>query len=443
MTPAVGGERTVPLPDAIASDYIVLCLRLEQHVPGFVDAYIGPADLKAQVELEQVRPVARLREDAASLNERAGSAEVDDPARRRWFAAQLAAIDAQLRALAGEPLPYSDHVATCFDHRMARRPDSVYTAAAARLAELLPGAGSVAARLAGWDARFVIPPPQLGAVIHRLVAVCRERAAPLFGLPPGEGLRVGLVTGQPWSGYNWYDGGLQSRVDINTDLPVHLRRLADTICHETYPGHHLEHAWKEADLVGVRGQLEASVQTINTPECLISEGLAELGRRFASPPDSEADLLVELFGLAELPIAADPPAARDAAERTVALAAARATLGGASADAALLRHAEGMAHGDVLAYLRDVGLMDPDRAEKSLEFIEHPLWRTYVFVYSEGEALLEQWLEVVPEADRAARFGRLLHEQLTPGAIVEELADAGRERPASPYAERSATSPNP
>ena len=88
-----------------------------------------------------------------------------------------------------------------------------------------------------------------------------------------------------------------------------------------------------------------------------------------------------------------------------------------------------MAHGDVLAYLRDVGLMAPDRAEKQLEFIEHPLWRTYVFVYSEGEALLRRWLDVVPEVDRAARFGRLLHEQLTPGAIVEELADATASNP--------------
>jgi hypothetical protein len=308
---------------------------------------------------------------------------------------------------------------------MARRPDAVYTTAAARLAEFVPGVGPLPDRLAAWDARFVIPPARLRPVIDRIVALARERAAALFGLPPGEGLRVGLVTDQPWGGYNWYDGGLQSRVDINTDLPVQVKRLLDTICHETYPGHHLEHAWKEADLVGVRCRLEASVQTINTPECLISEGLAELGCRFASPPDSQADLLVELYGLAELPIAADPAAARDAAERTVALADARATLGGAAADAALLRHADDMAPEDVLAYLRDIGLMAADRAEKSLEFIEHPLWRTYVFVYSEGEALLRRWLDVVPEDGRAARFARLLHEQLTPGAVVEELAATG------------------
>ena len=88
-----------------------------------------------------------------------------------------------------------------------------------------------------------------------------------------------------------------------------------------------------------------------------------------------------------------------------------------------------MDHGDVLAYLRDVGLMDTDRANKLLEFIEHPLWRTYVFVYSEGEELLARWLEMAAEADRAGRFGRLLHEQLTPGAIVEELAEATSSNP--------------
>ncbi|HEX7471751.1 MAG TPA: hypothetical protein VF323_01615, partial [Candidatus Limnocylindrales bacterium] len=315
-TPAVGGERSLPMPDPIARDYIVLCLRIDQHVPGFVDAYFGPADLKAKVELEQLRSVARLRDDALALHERAASDEVDDPARRRWLLAQLAAIEAQLRALAGDALPYADHVAACFDARMTRKPAEAYAAAAARLAELVPGDGPLPDRLTAWDARFVIPPSRLSLVIERLVAVARERASAPFGLPAGEGVRVGLVANQPWGGYNWYDGGLQSRVDINTDLPIQVKRLLDTLCHETYPGHHLEHAWKEADLVGARGRLEASVLTINTPECFISEGLAELGRRFASPPEMEADLLVELYGLAGLPIADDPPAARDAAERT-------------------------------------------------------------------------------------------------------------------------------
>jgi hypothetical protein len=40
--PAVGGTRTVPAPDASARDYILLGLRLDQHIPGLVDGYFGP-----------------------------------------------------------------------------------------------------------------------------------------------------------------------------------------------------------------------------------------------------------------------------------------------------------------------------------------------------------------------------------------------------------------
>ena len=47
--------RTVPAPDPVARDYVLLGLRLDQHLPGLVDGYFGPADLKAQVDMEQLR----------------------------------------------------------------------------------------------------------------------------------------------------------------------------------------------------------------------------------------------------------------------------------------------------------------------------------------------------------------------------------------------------
>ena len=92
-------------------------------------------------------------------------------------------------------------------------------------------------------------------------------------------------------------------------------------------------------------------------------------------------------------------------------------------NAALMRHVDGAGHDQVLAWLERVGRYPPAVAAKRLEFIEHPLWRTYVFVYHEGEALLRRWLDAAPEAERAARFGRLLREQLTPATIAAELAD--------------------
>ena len=59
QVPAVGGTRTVPAPDPIAADYIRLGLRLDQHIPGLVDGYFGPADLKAEVDMEQRHAAGR------------------------------------------------------------------------------------------------------------------------------------------------------------------------------------------------------------------------------------------------------------------------------------------------------------------------------------------------------------------------------------------------
>ena len=123
-------------------------------------------------------------------------------------------------------------------------------------------------------------------------------------------------------------------------------------------------------------------------------------------------------------MAHDHAAARAAATVQVAILRATTALGGVRGNAALLRHADGATREDVLAYLERYLVATPDRAAKRLEFIEHPLWRTYVFVYFEGERLLARWLERVPPADQAGRFRRLLTEQLTPGAIVAEIAES-------------------
>ena len=139
---------------------------------------------------------------------------------------------------------------------------------------------------------------------------------------------------------------------------------------------------------------------------------------FAAPPAEQAELLMELYRRADLPIASDRPAARDAAAKEIALTGARRSMAAVRGNAAILRHADGRSHEAVLDYLMTVGRYPAETAAKRLEFIEHPLWRTYVFVYAEGEALLARWVDAVPEVDRPARFGRLLHEQLTPAAVT-------------------------
>jgi hypothetical protein len=414
--PALGGERTVAAPDAIARDYLLLALRLDQHDPGIVDAYYGPADLKAEVDLAQRRPVARLRDDATALRDRLPA--LAEPDRQAWLDAQLTAIETRAAILAGESFAYLDEVERLYATRPAVRPSSRYDEAAAALDGLLPGAGRLDERLADVDAAMTIDPMGLPSIVEWLTDELRRLAGPRFGLPDGERVRVGLVTGQPWSGYAWYDGGLRSRIDLNIDLPIRAPDLLDTLAHETYAGHHLEHAWKETELVEAAGRLEHSVLLLLTPECLISEGLADLGPTLLLDDDARTGLIADTLAAA----GHDPTEAGSQAGRAVAIRPHRRRLAETRVDAAIGRWADGWSTRDVVDYLVGVGRMAPERAQKSAAFVEHPRWRTYVHVYHEGEALLRRWVDAAPGADRDARFGRLLREPLTPGRLLDDLA---------------------
>jgi hypothetical protein len=439
LVPAVGGRDEVPAPDEVARDYLLLALRLDQHVPGLVDAYYGPRDLKALVDMENLVLPARLAEDARALRRRV-PAEVGQPDRRDWLDRQLIALETHASRLAGHDLSYVDEVARFLDAPPRRLPPDAAAAARAALAGLLPGTGGMAARLVAWEDRFVVPPALVRPLVDLLLPAVRDASMARFAAPDGESLRVGLVTGQPWSGYNWYDGGLRSRVDLNVDLPIRPVALIDVLTHETYPGHHLEHTWKEQRLVRELGRLEASVQLINTPECYVSEGLADLGGSFTLDPATRAGLLQDACRAAGLPASDDDVAAQ------LAVRSSLRELRGLDGDAALMLHAEGRPRDEVAAFLREEALLPPDRAEKRLEFITHPLWRTYVFNYAGGESLLRAWC-ARGDAERAvdpalagsagtaagaphagptgsaaaARFMRLLTEQLTPFAIAAEL----------------------
>ena len=331
------------------------------------------------------------------------------------------ALETLARTKAGEQIPYLDQVTRCFAFTPTRRPDTRLQAAADALDGLLEGPGSLAERLAVEDARWTVPPERLTAVVDALVPRYRAWAATHYPMPPHEDLRVSLVHDQPWSGYSWYDGGYRSRVDFNLDLPVRLPSFVGTVAHETYPGHHLEHARKEQVLVEELGHLEASVLVINAPECLISEGLANLGRELVVAPTDRPALLAELAAVAGLALADDPRTLDDAASRQALVAGHRQVLDEARLNAALMLHADGRPRAEVLAYLIDVGRFEPAVAAKRLEFIAHPLWRLYIYVYFEGEQLLRRWLHLVPEADRPARFGRLLAEPHTPRSIQAEI----------------------
>src|SRR4051812_11192236 len=95
--------------DAISSHYIALAFAIERHMEGFVDAYIGPPELKEQALAQPLPPLQAIAADVAALR---GELRASDyPLRRKgYISAQLDGMSTMVRILSGEQLPYREEV---------------------------------------------------------------------------------------------------------------------------------------------------------------------------------------------------------------------------------------------------------------------------------------------------------------------------------------------
>lgn len=389
----------------VVERYLELGLRLGRHIDGFVDAYFGPPEIKARVDAAPTVPPDRLAADARRLLADIEESDLDAN-RRHFLAAQVRGLRTTAMKLAGEPISYSDEVETSYGVRPQRVPEDVFAEAHARMDATLPGTGPLADRLIAWRESQVVPPEKLRLAIESLADDLRERTKTMFGLPDGERVEFELVTNQPWSGFNYFLGDLRSRVAINTDLPVLSSTLPHLVAHESYPGHHTEHTRKEVGLVRRRKQQEETIFLVGTPQCLIAEGLADLGLEVVVSTD--ADARAE-FGAAHL----KPLGVPYDTEVVATVQKASDGLGYVRGNVALLLHEEGADLEDAIAYMERWSLLPRNRAAKAVEFLTDPTWRAYMTCYVEGLPLCRSFVSGDP-----ARFQRLITEQLTPDQLV-------------------------
>jgi hypothetical protein len=222
----------------IAETYARLALAIDRHQPGYLDAYHGPAEWKAQAAAGAPRPLDELAREAAALAAAVAQSDMD-AARRDFLAAQVRAMQMSLRLLAGEPVPFTDEVEALYDITPQWTDETRFDEAHRVLEELLPPGGSLAERRDAWRKQTEVSVEQARAVFPMIIERLRSLTRARFPLPPGEDFELAFVSNHPWSAYNWYQGGYRSRIEINTDLPLRATNLAGLIAHEGYP-HHTE-----------------------------------------------------------------------------------------------------------------------------------------------------------------------------------------------------------
>ncbi|AMY54343.1 MULTISPECIES: hypothetical protein [Nocardiaceae] len=391
---------------SLVREYLLLGLSFDRLEDGFVDAYTGDPELRRITENAPAPEPRELVRRAQTLRAELGNVELTAE-RRTFLDVHLRALECSARKFAGENIGFVDEVHAYFDVRIAPGDQDQYLQAHRKMDEVLPGPGSLSERLIAHRRADVIPADRLQDCVEAFSSALRDRVRAEYSLPENEKVTYEVVGDKPWSGFNYYLGNFQSTVAINSDIEQQMANLPHLIAHESYPGHHTEHCRKETGLVGA-GQLEQTLFVVNTPQCLMAEGLADhalgaiVGEGWGAwAQEIYADLGLRFDG--------------DKAER---LSAASSQLLGVRQDAALLLHDQHKSEDDVAAYLERWSLASPQRARHSLRFLSSPLWRAYISTYVEGYKLLAGWLDQGETAgERAQLFGRLLDEPLTPGAV--------------------------
>ena len=387
---------------SVPERYVALCLQVGEHVEGFVDAYIGPDDLRATALAVGTLDPQELRDEALALLDEVEGGDLEDD-RKRWFQGQLHGIECVTARLAGEDVSWSDEVERCFGVRPVHVDEDVFRASHKKLDKALPGNGNLNKRYNAWLDASQVPRETLPRAIDVLSTELRRRAGGLVELPTGESVDYETIEDEPWQAFNLYRGNLNSLVQINIDLPFSVVDLVDLVAHEAYPGHHTERASKEWRLYRDAGHGEMCVMIVGGPEAMIAEGIATNALGVALGDEGFESLIPLTEGLGY----------RFDAQVAEAVHVEGWKLFAASTNAARMLHEDGMSPDEAESYLQEWALHTPERAAKAVSFLMDPGSRAYVTAYTDGYRLCNDFIRT-----HADGFRRLLTEQLTVSSLL-------------------------
>jgi hypothetical protein len=405
--------------NTLGERYVRLVLAMGQHDADYVDAYYGPAGWKQEVEAQKLR-LSEVADAAAALARDIGAAAPPATAdeltrlRHQYVSRQLEALRARAAMVGGRRLRFDEESKALYDAVAPTHTETEFAGVLAELEAKLPGRGSLLERYEAFRNGFVIPKERLEGTFKAAIDGCRARTLQHIQLPPGERFTVEYVTDKSWSGYNWYQGGYHSVIQVNTDLPIYADRAIDLACHEGYPGHHVYNVLLEKNLVRDRGWVEFSVYPLFSPQSLIAEGTANYGIEVAFPRAERLDFERRVV----FPAAGLDPSTVQQYYDVLALVDRLSYAGNEAARRYLNGEIDAKAAAD---WLERYGLYSRPRAEQRVRFIDQ--YRSYVINYNLGKDMVARYIEsrggtaADPER-RWDEFERLLSSPRLPSNLV-------------------------
>ena len=399
----------------VGERFVRLTLAIDEHLPGYVDAFIGPEEWRDQAKQQGKISLSDLFKQTDELAIELSEAKDIDVQRKDYLARHLTAMQMSLRLLSGENVPFADEVQCLYDIQPNWKDESNFEDAHKLLDELLPARGSLRERMTAWKESLEIPVEKVKALLPHIINRLRALTHQKFGLPDGEDFNVEFVSDKPWSAYNWYLGNSTSRIEINTDLPIRITGLPHLIAHEAYPGHHTDLCLKEQKLVKELKYYEFTVNLLYAPSAVMAEGIATTALRTIFTDEE----LEEWFRQELLPLAG---MSHIDAKRIISISHARDKMDGIGGNAAFMLHDQHKSEEEISHYLQRYNFATEQEAKHTIRFISQPHDHSYIFTYHTGYDLLE---ELFQHGDRTHQAKRLMQEPVTPSIVRRWISASG------------------
>ena len=262
-------------------DFLLLALRIDKHIKGYIDFYFGPEKLRQIVDHEPLIAPNTLLNDSNNLLNQSG-AQGYNKERERYIEKLLIAMKTSIEILNGSEISIKDQFKKLYDVNLHPAKESELDNLKEEYEEAYSGHGSLEERMAKLRITRKVPESKVFKFFKKATDITEKRTKELFIdlLPKNESVIINLVDNNnssekvKWNCYNWYMGNYISRIEVNPSYQMYWTAFLSFSSHETYPGHHTEFAIKEKRLYRELNQFEHSLLILHSPKLIISEGIA-------------------------------------------------------------------------------------------------------------------------------------------------------------------------
>jgi len=260
-------------------NFLLLALRIDKHIKGYVDFYYGPEKFRQIVENETKLSPNVLLNNSIGLIQQLGTQGFNKE-RERYLEKLLTAMKTSVEILNGAEFSIKEQFLRLYDVELKAVNEADLDKLKEEVSIAYPGSGTLEERMKKLRALRTVPEAKIIELFGKSLKITKERTKDLFVdlFPETERINLELVNENKedlrWSYYNWYQGKYRSRIDINPNYNIFWTSFLPVAAHEGYPGHHTEFVIKEMKLYNEYNQFEQSILLVHSPRLIISEGIA-------------------------------------------------------------------------------------------------------------------------------------------------------------------------